>query len=422
MSVDAKRVSIPSAGKLITTGADGALVVPDHPIVAYIEGDGIGVDITPAMLKVVDKAVELAYGGKRKIFWMELYAGEKALGVYGHEAWLPDETIAFLNTVGVAIKGPLTTPVSGGIRSLNVALRQRLDLYVCHRPIRYFDGTPSPMQNPERVSMDIFRENSEDIYAGIEFDANSKEADQLIKTLREDYAVDNIRFPESCSIGVKVISEAGSKRLIRRAIDYAIKHGHDSVTLVHKGNIMKYTEGGFLKWGYELVRDEYSAEQINGGPWHLIRLDDREIVIKDAICDAFLQSALLRPQDHRVVATMNLNGDYISDALAAQVGGIGISPGANIGDQCAVFEATHGTAPAYAGLDKVNPSSLILSSVMMLNHIGWVEAADFIKKSLHVTIASREVTYDFARFLEGVQPLKCSEFADRIIYHMLMPS
>ncbi len=422
MSVDAKRVSIPSAGKLITTGADGALVVPDHPIVAYIEGDGIGVDITPAMLKVVDKAVELAYGGKRKIFWMELYAGEKALGVYGHEAWLPDETIAFLNTVGVAIKGPLTTPVSGGIRSLNVALRQRLDLYVCHRPIRYFDGTPSPMQNPERVSMDIFRENSEDIYAGIEFDANSKEADQLIKTLREDYAVDNIRFPESCSIGVKVISEAGSKRLIRRAIDYAIKHGHDSVTLVHKGNIMKYTEGGFLKWGYELARDEYSAEQINGGPWHLIRLDDREIVIKDAICDAFLQSALLRPQDHRVVATMNLNGDYISDALAAQVGGIGISPGANIGDQCAVFEATHGTAPTYAGLDKVNPSSLILSSVMMLNHIGWVEAADFIKKSLHVTIASREVTYDFARFLEGVQPLKCSEFADRIIYHMLMPS
>ncbi|HAV93969.1 MAG TPA: NADP-dependent isocitrate dehydrogenase [Proteobacteria bacterium] len=422
MSVDAKRVSIPSAGKLITTGADGALVVPDHPIVAYIEGDGIGVDITPAMLKVVDKAVELAYGGKRKIFWMELYAGEKALGVYGHEAWLPDETIAFLNTVGVAIKGPLTTPVSGGIRSLNVALRQRLDLYVCHRPIRYFDGTPSPMQNPERVSMDIFRENSEDIYAGIEFDANSKEADQLIKTLREDYAVDNIRFPESCSIGVKVISEAGSKRLIRRAIDYAIKHGHDSVTLVHKGNIMKYTEGGFLKWGYELARDEYSAEQINGGPWHLIRLDDREIVIKDAICDAFLQSALLRPQDHRVVATMNLNGDYISDALAAQVGGIGISPGANIGDQCAVFEATHGTAPAHAGLDKVNPSSLILSSVMMLNHIGWVEAADFIKKSLHVTIASREVTYDFARFLEGVQPLKCSEFADRIIYHMLMPS
>ena len=422
MSVDAKRVSIPSAGRLITTGADGALVVPDHPIVAYIEGDGIGVDITPAMLKVVDKAVELAYGGKRKIFWMELYAGEKALGVYGHEAWLPDETIAFLNTVGVAIKGPLTTPVSGGIRSLNVALRQRLDLYVCHRPIRYFDGTPSPMQNPERVSMDIFRENSEDIYAGIEFDANSKEADQLIKTLREDYAVENIRFPESCSIGVKVISEAGSKRLIRRAIDYAIKHGYDSVTLVHKGNIMKYTEGGFLKWGYELARDEYSAEQINGGPWHLIRLDDREIVIKDAICDAFLQSALLRPQDHRVVATMNLNGDYISDALAAQVGGIGISPGANIGDQCAVFEATHGTAPAYAGLDKVNPSSLILSSVMMLNHIGWVEAADFIKKSLHVTIASREVTYDFARFLEGVQPLKCSEFADRIIYHMLMPS
>ena len=351
MSVDAKRVSIPSAGKLITTGADGALVVPDHPIVAYIEGDGIGVDITPAMLKVVDKAVELAYGGKRKIFWMELYAGEKALGVYGHEAWLPDETIAFLNTVGVAIKGPLTTPVSGGIRSLNVALRQQLDLYVCHRPIRYFDGTPSPMQNPERVSMDIFRENSEDIYAGIEFDANTKDADQLIKTLREDYGVDNIRFPESCSIGVKVISKAGSKRLIRKAIDYAINHGHDSVTLVHKGNIMKYTEGGFLKWGYELARDEYSAEQINGGPWHLIRLDDREIVIKDAICDAFLQSALLRPQDHRVVATMNLNGDYISDALAAQVGGIGISPGANIGDQCAVFEATHGTAPAYAGLD-----------------------------------------------------------------------
>ena len=422
MSVHAKKVSIPSSGQLIKVHDNGDLSVPDQPIIGFIEGDGTGVDITPVMLKVVDKAVDLAYQGRRKICWMELFAGEKALGVYGQDAWLPDETIEYLKTVGVAIKGPLTTPVSGGIRSLNVALRQRLDLYVCHRPIRYFDGTPSPMQHPERVRMDIFRENSEDIYAGIEFDADTDEAKSLIKSLQDDYHVRSIRFPESCSVGVKIISEAGSKRLIRQAIEYAIAHNHDSVTLVHKGNIMKFTEGGFLKWGYALARDEYGAEPIDGGPWHVIHLDNRQIVIKDAICDAFLQSVLLRPQDHHVVATMNLNGDYISDALAAQVGGIGIAPGANIGDDCAVFEATHGTAPSYAGLDKVNPSSLILSSVMMLKHMGWVEAAELIQQSLHTTIASREVTYDFARFLEGVQPLKCSEFGDRIIYHMLMPS
>ena len=420
MSAANKRVSIPNSGEAISLSG-GSLVVPDHPIIPYIEGDGIGVDITPAMLKVVDKAVEIAYRGQRKIIWVEAYAGEKALGVYGKDAWLPDETLDLIRQFAVAIKGPLTTPVSGGIRSLNVALRQRLDLYMCHRPIRYFEGTPSPMQHPETVSMDIFRENSEDIYAGIEFEAGSAEADALIALLQNQYHVDAIRFPERCSLGIKVISEQGSKRLIRRAIQYAIDHHHDTVTLVHKGNIMKYTEGGFLRWGYELARDEFSAEQLNGGPWHVIPLDGREVVVKDMICDAFLQSVLLRPQDHRVVATMNLNGDYVSDALAAQVGGVGIAPGANIGDTCAVFEATHGTAPSYAGQDKVNPSSLILSSVMMLKHMGWGEAADLIQKSLHTTIANREVTYDFARFLKDVQPLNCSEFAEPIIDHMLMP-
>ncbi len=420
MSAANKRVSIPNSGEAISLSG-GSLVVPDHPVIPYIEGDGIGVDITPAMLKVVDKAVEIVYRGQRKIIWLEVYAGEKALGVYGKDAWLPDETLDFIRQFAVAIKGPLTTPISGGIRSLNVALRQRLDLYMCHRPIRYFEGTPSPMQHPQTVSMDIFRENSEDIYAGIEFEAGSAEADALIALLQNQYHVDAIRFPERCSLGIKVISEQGSKRLIRRAIQYALDHHHDTVTLVHKGNIMKYTEGGFLRWGYELARDEFSAEQLNGGPWHVIALDGREVVVKDMICDAFLQSVLLRPQDHRVVATMNLNGDYVSDALAAQVGGVGIAPGANIGDTCAVFEATHGTAPSYAGQDKVNPSSLILSAVMMLKHMGWGEAADLIQKSLHTTIANREVTYDFARFLKDVQPLKCSEFAERIIYHMLMP-
>ena len=415
-----KKVSLPSSGELIRI-ENGKLVVPDHPIISFIEGDGIGVDITPVMQKVVDKAVEVAYQGRCKIVWMELYAGEKSLGVYGKDCWLSQETLDFLKQTVIGIKGPLTTPVSGGIRSLNVALRQKLDLYVCHRPIRYFHGTPSPMQNPERVSMDIFRENSEDIYAGIEFDAFQPETKRLIHTLQSDYGVSQIRFPDSSSVGIKVISKEGSQRLVRQAVEYAICNNHNSVTLVHKGNIMKYTEGGFLKWGYDLCCQEYGAVEYNGGPWHVIKLADRDIIIKDAICDAFLQMCLLRPQDYQVVATMNLNGDYLSDALAAQVGGIGIAPGANLGDQCALFESTHGTAPSYAGLDKVNPSSLILSSVMMLKHMGWVEAANLIKKSLHATIASREVTYDFARFLDGVSALKCSEFGDRIIYHMLMP-
>lgn len=414
------KVSMPSSGERIQL-QNGRLHVPDNPIVSFIEGDGIGVDITPVMQKVVDKAVDLSYQGKRKIVWLELYAGEKSLSVYGKDCWLSQETLDMIKKTVIAIKGPLTTPVSGGIRSLNVALRQRLDLYVCHRPIRYFSGTPSPMQHPEKVSMDIFRENSEDIYAGIEFGSGQPETKRLIQSLQEDYGVTQIRFPETAAVGVKVISEEGSKRLIRQAIEYAIAHNHDSVTLVHKGNIMKFTEGGFLQWGYELVRDEYGAVPFQGGPWHVIKLADRDIIIKDAICDAFLQMCLLRPQDYHVVATMNLNGDYLSDALAAQVGGIGIAPGANIGDDCAVFEATHGTAPSYAGLDKVNPSSLILSAVMMLKHMGWVEAADLIQKSLHTTIANREVTYDFARFLDGVSPLKCSEFGDRIIYHMMMP-
>ena len=386
----------------------------------FIEGDGIGVDITPVMLKVVDKAVDIAYQGKRKIIWTEIYAGEKACRIYGKDVWLPEETITLLNRYRVGIKGPLTTPISGGIRSLNVALRQRLDLYVCHRPVRYFPGTPSPMQEPEKVKMDIFRENSEDIYSGIEFAAHSPEAKQLVKLFTEDFGVTSIRFPESCSLGIKVISEEGSKRLVRQAIQYAIDHNHDSVTLVHKGNIMKYTEGSFLNWGYALARDEFGAKALDGGPWHIIQRPGREIVIKDAICDAFLQAVLLRPQDYRVIATMNLNGDYISDALAAQVGGIGIAPGANLGDSCALFEATHGTAPTYAGQDKVNPSSLILSAVMMLRHMGWHEAAELIQKGVQLAIANREVTYDFARFLHDVQPLKCSEYGDRIIYHMLM--
>ena len=419
MSSKVKKVSVPESGQAITYQA-GQLHVPDNPIVLFIEGDGIGVDISPVMIRVIDKAVEIAYHGARKIIWTEVYAGEKACRVYGENVWLPDETIELIKKYRVGIKGPLTTPVSGGIRSLNVALRQKLDLFVCLRPIRYFPGTPSPMQEPEKVNMDIFRENSEDIYSGIEFAANSAEAKQLVKLFTEDFGVTSIRFPRSCSLGIKVISKEGSQRLVRKAIQYAIDQGHDSVTFVHKGNIMKFTEGSFLNWGYELARKEFNAEPIDDGPWHVIHLPGREIIIKDAICDAFLQAVLLRPQDYQVIATMNLNGDYISDALAAQVGGIGIAPGANIGDQCALFEATHGTAPTYAGQDKVNPSSLILSAVMMLRHMEWHEAADLVQKGVQTAIANREVTYDFARFLSDVQPLKCSEYGDRIIYHMLM--
>ena len=415
----ASRVSIPTAGAPIQLQQRG-IVVPDTPIILYIEGDGIGIDITPVMLKVVDKAIDLAYYGKRKIMWAEVFAGEKACRIYGKDQWLPVETLRLLEQYHIGIKGPLATPVAGGIRSLNVALRQNLDLYVCHRPIRYFPGTPSPMQEPEKVYMDIFRENSEDIYSGVEFAAGSSQCQKLMKLLLEEFAVTSIRFPEACSLGIKVISEEGSKRLVRKAILYAFEQGHASVTLVHKGNIMKYTEGYFLQWGYEVARDEFGAQPLDGGPWHVLTRQGQQVVLKDVICDAFLQSALLRPQDFGVIATMNLNGDYISDALAAQVGGIGIAPGANIGDRCALFEATHGTAPIYAGQDKVNPSSLILSAVMMLRYMCWHEAADLIQKGVQSTIASREVTYDFSRFLDGVQPLKCSEFGDRIIYHMLM--
>jgi isocitrate dehydrogenase len=418
MSKDAKKVNVPQSGQSIQI-KDGRWHTPNHPIVLFIEGDGIGSDITPVMQEVCDRAVAIAYGGQRKIMWTEIYAGDKACAVYGKDVWLPDETLALIKKYHIAIKGPLSTPVSGGIRSLNVALRQHLDLFACHRPIRYFPGTPSPMLNPQAVCLDIFRENVEDIYAGIEFPAKSKEAIELIALLQRQYGVQQIRFPDTASLGIKVISEEGSKRLVRQAIRFALDQQHESVTLVHKGNIMKYTEGSFLRWGYEVAQQEFGAKPIDGGPWCVISHQGKEIVIKDVICDAFLQNVLLKPEEYRVIATMNLNGDYLSDATAAQVGGIGISPGANCGDDCAVFEATHGTAPKHAGLDEANPLSLILSSVMMLRHMGWNEAADLVQRSVQLAIVNQEVTYDFARFLEGVQPLKCSDFGKRLQYHML---
>lgn len=373
-------VSRPTEGEAITFN-NGSLQIPNQPIVPYIEGDGIGVDITPVMKAVVDAAVKKAYADTKKIHWLEIFAGEKATKLYGDDIWLPEETLAYIEKYHVAIKGPLTTPVGGGIRSLNVALRQKLDLYVCLRPVRYFNGVPSPLKDPQKTNITIFRENSEDIYAGIEFEAKSKEAVQLIQTLKAEYGVNKIRFPDTTGLGIKVVSEEGTKRLVRQAIEYAINHPyHKSVTLVHKGNIMKYTEGSFCEWGYALAREEFGAKPLGGGPWHVIEqpgLGD-DIIIKDVIADAFLQQIILRPEDYDVVATMNLNGDYISDALAAQVGGIGISPGANIGDAHALFEATHGTAPRYAGQDKVNPSSLILSAEMLLRHLGWDNAADLV--------------------------------------------
>jgi isocitrate dehydrogenase len=407
-------------GKHIRLSEDGMLIVPDQVIIPFIEGDGIGQDITPVMKKVIDAAISKAYAGKRQIAWMEIYAGEKAFNTYQDEQWLPDETLAMIQEYKVAIKGPLTTPVGGGMRSLNVALRQKLDLYVCMRPIAYIDGTPSPLREPWKTDMVIFRENSEGIYTGIEWEANSPDAKRLIDTLRGDYGVTQIRFPENCGIGVKVTSERGSKRLIKKAIDYAISHNRDSVTLVHKGNIMKYTEGAFRKWGYELARDLYEAKPLDGGPWHVIKHPEtgKEIVIKDAICDAFLQQILLRPEDYDVIATMNLNGDYISDALAAHVGGIGMAPGANIGSTIALFEPTHGTAPGYAGQDKVNPTSLILSAVMMLDHLGWQEAADLIRNALNENIKSKHVTYDLARLVEGANKVSCSAFGDLLIENM----
>ncbi|XEG69073.1 NADP-dependent isocitrate dehydrogenase [Edwardsiella tarda] len=414
------KVVVPAEGQKIGVDAQGKLSVPAQPIIPFIEGDGIGVDVTPAMIKVVDAAVAKAYHGERKIAWMEIYTGEKATQVYGPDVWLPDETLALIRDYRVAIKGPLTTPVGGGIRSLNVALRQQLDLYICLRPVRYYQGTPSPVKQPELTDMVIFRENAEDIYAGIEWKADSPEAKKVINFLREEMGVNKIRFTDHCGIGVKPCSEQGTKRLVRAAIEYAIANDRESVTLVHKGNIMKFTEGAFKDWGYQLARDEFGGEPIDGGPWVAVKnpRNGKTIVIKDVIADAFLQQILLRPAEYDVIACMNLNGDYISDALAAQVGGIGIAPGANIGDACALFEATHGTAPKYAGQDKVNPGSIILSAEMMLRHMGWTEAADLIINGMEGAIANKTVTYDFERLMEGATLLKCSEFADAIIDNM----
>ena len=397
-----QHIKVPANGEKITVNADHTLNVPNNPIIPYIEGDGIGVDVSPVMIKVIDAAVEKSYGGERKIHWMEVYAGEKSTQVYGPDVWLPEETLDAVKNYVVSIKGPLTTPVGGGIRSLNVALRQQLDLYVCLRPIQYFEGVPSPVKEPEKTNMVIFRENSEDIYAGIEFEAESDNAKKLIKFLQEELAVDKIRFPETSGIGVKPVSKDGTKRLVRQAIQYAIDNDRDSVTLVHKGNIMKFTEGGFRDWGYELAREEFGAELIDGGPWCSFKnpKTGKEIVVKDNIADAFLQQILLRPEEYSVIATLNLNGDYVSDALAAQVGGIGIAPGANLSDTVAMFEATHGTAPKYAGKDMVNPGSVILSAEMMLRHMGWTEAADLVISSMAGAIKSKRVTYDFARALE----------------------
>ena len=414
------KVTIPADGSRITVNADGTLNVPDNPVIPFIEGDGIGSDITPAMVKVVDAAVAKAYNGSKKIAWMEIYAGEKATKVYGADTWLPDETLDFLREYVVSIKGPLTTPIGGGIRSLNVALRQQLDLYICLRPVRYFDGVPSPVKNPELVDMVIFRENSEDIYAGIEWAADTPEAEKVISFLKTEMGVKKIRFDQHCGIGVKPVSKEGTQRLVKAAIDYAIKNDRKSVTLVHKGNIMKFTEGAFKAWGYEVAKEQFGGELIDKGPWMKIKnpLNGHEIVIKDCIADAFLQQILLRPAEYDVIATLNLNGDYMSDALAAQVGGIGIAPGANIGSTCAMFEATHGTAPKYTGMDKVNPGSIILSAEMMLTHMGWTEAAKLVVKGMEGAIRAKRVTYDFARLMEGATEIKCSEFADEIINHM----
>ncbi len=415
-----QHIKVPAAGQKITVNADFSLNVPDQPIIPYIEGDGTGVDISPVMIKVVDAAVQKAYGGQRKIHWMEIYAGEKSTQVYGPDVWMPDETLDAVRDYVVSIKGPLTTPVGGGIRSLNVALRQQLDLYVCLRPVRYFDGTPSPVREPGKTNMVIFRENSEDIYAGIEFEAESEQARALIDFLQNTLGVKKIRFPGSSGIGVKPVSREGTQRLVRKAIQYAIDNDRSSVTLVHKGNIMKFTEGGFRDWGYELAMQEFGAELIDGGPWCKFKSPKtgRDITIKDSIADAFLQQILLRPAEYDVIATLNLNGDYISDALAAQVGGIGIAPGANMSDSVAMFEATHGTAPKYAGKDYVNPGSVILSAEMMLRHMGWKEAADLIISSMEKSIQSKHVTYDFARLMEGATQVSCSGFGDVMIDNM----
>jgi isocitrate dehydrogenase len=407
-----QHIKVPSVGEKIRVRPDNTLDVPDHPIIAYIEGDGTGVDITPVMVDVVNAAVAKAYGGKRKISWMETYAGEKSVKVYGENVWLPEETLHAIREFVVSIKGPLTTPVGGGIRSINVALRQELDLYVCLRPVRYFTGVPSPLKEPHKTDMVIFRENSEDIYAGIEWESQTPEAKKVIEFLMREMKVTKIRFPETSGIGIKPVSRDGTERLVRRAIQYAIDNKRRSVTLVHKGNIMKFTEGAFKNWGYALAQREFGAQLLDGGPWMKL---PNGIVIKDSIADAFLQQILLRPDEYDVIATLNLNGDYISDALAAQVGGIGIAPGANLSDTVAMFEATHGTAPKYAGKDYVNPGSLILSAEMMLRHMGWVEAADSIITAMEKAIAAKTVTYDFARLMQGATQVSCSAFGKAMI-------
>lgn len=411
------KIEVPQSGEKITVNTDFSINVPNKPIIPYIEGDGIGVDITPVMKHVVDAAVEKAYGGAKQIQWMEVYAGEKSTQVYGSNQWLPQETLDAIKEYVVSIKGPLTTPVGGGIRSLNVALRQELDLYVCLRPVRYFTGVPSPVKHPEKVDMVIFRENSEDIYAGVEWQAGTAEAKKLIDFLQNEMGVSKIRFPETSGIGIKPVSSEGTERLVRKALHYVIDNDRDSLTLVHKGNIMKFTEGAFKDWGYQLAAKEFGAKPLDGGPWHTMKnpKTGKEIIIKDVIADAFLQQILLRPAEYDVIATMNLNGDYISDALAAEVGGIGIAPGANLSDAVALFEATHGTAPKYAGQDKVNPGSLILSAEMMLRHMGWVEAADLIIKAMSDAIASKTVTYDFARLMDDAKEVSCSAFGNKMV-------
>ncbi|OZI71434.1 NADP-dependent isocitrate dehydrogenase [Bordetella genomosp. 12] len=415
-----QHIKIPASGQKITVNPDLSLNVPDQVVIPYIEGDGTGADITPVMLKVVDAAVEKAYAGQRRIHWMEVYAGQKATRVYGDGNWLPEETLEVVRDYVVSIKGPITTPVGGGIRSLNVALRQRLDLYACVRPVRYFSGVPSPVREPQNTNVVLFRENSEDIYAGIEYMAGTPEARKLIGFLQDELGVTQIRFPDSASIGIKPVSREGTERLVRKAIQYAIDHDRSSVTLVHKGNIMKFTEGGFRDWGYALAQREFGAQLVDNGPWCKLKnpRTGRDILIKDIIADAFLQQVLMRPKECDVIATLNLNGDYISDAVAAQVGGIGIAPGGNISDSVAMFEATHGSAPKYAGKDYVNPGSEILSAEMMLRHMGWIEAADLIISSMEKTIQSKHVTYDFARLLPGAVQVSCSGFGQQMIQNM----
>ncbi|MBU0807641.1 MULTISPECIES: NADP-dependent isocitrate dehydrogenase [Pseudomonas] len=415
-----QKIQVPATGDKITVNADTSLNVPNNPIIPFIEGDGIGVDISPVMIKVVDAAVHKAYGGERKISWMEVYAGEKATQVYDQDTWLPQETLDAVKDYVVSIKGPLTTPVGGGIRSLNVALRQQLDLYVCLRPVRWFEGVPSPVKKPGDVDMTIFRENSEDIYAGIEWKAGSPEANKVIKFLKEEMGVTKIRFDQDCGIGVKPVSKQGTKRLARKALQYVVDNDRDSLTIVHKGNIMKFTEGAFKEWAYEIAAEEFGATLLDGGPWMQFKnpKTGKNVIVKDAIADAMLQQILLRPAEYDVIATLNLNGDYLSDALAAEVGGIGIAPGANLSDTIAMFEATHGTAPKYAGKDQVNPGSLILSAEMMLRHMGWVEAADLIIKGTNGAISAKTVTYDFERLMDGAKLLSCSAFGDALISHM----